>query len=266
MHVTAIPVPAANFVQHYRGHLEEITGIAWSPTGNKQLIASASSDGNILIWSIEHDSIVHCISMLGRVKSLCWSPTIPGLLYAGGEDHSISIWRLSDLPPFDNTKKLTKITLNTLNLNTKMIGKSGTENNKAVPAKRSADVTTPNQVGTPTRKKAKGNVDAQLLVAAEAAIQSKSRFSTCSECLHLAVSAGNTVTSIIEYMANETKNRIGEENADKREQFVRYCSSTSATDLIDDQDVSSLLFKRKNDVRDLIKQEGKSLLVAILHG
>ncbi|KAJ2956227.1 hypothetical protein NQZ79_g7887 [Umbelopsis isabellina] len=251
----AIPVPASSFVQLYRGHLQEITEIAWSPTGNNELIASASSDGNIIIWSLEHDRIVHCISTLGRVKSLCWSPTAPGLLYSGGEDHCVNVWRLSDLPPFDNSKQVKRVTIETLNLNAKLIGKAGLENNKAVPAKRAADVPTPNSLGTPIRKKAKGNVDSQLLAAAEAAIQSRNRITTCSECLHLAVIAGNTVASIMEYMVNETKIRIGDGHADRREQFIRCCSLMPGTDQNGDQNVSSLLFKAKNDVRDLINQE-----------
>lgn len=46
---TDIPVPASNFTQVYRGHLEAITDIAWQPGAEKELIASASSDGNILV-------------------------------------------------------------------------------------------------------------------------------------------------------------------------------------------------------------------------
>jgi WD40 repeat protein len=46
---TDIPVPASNFIQVYRGHLEAITDIAWQPGAEKELIASASSDGNILV-------------------------------------------------------------------------------------------------------------------------------------------------------------------------------------------------------------------------
>lgn len=201
---------------------------------------------------------MHCISTLGRVKSLCWSPTVLGLLYSGGEDHCVNVWKLSDLPLFDNLKQVRRITIDTLNLNAKLIGKSGVENNKAVPAKRTADVATPNHLGTPIRKKAKSNNDTQLLSALEAALQSRNRIATCSECLQLAVSAGSAASTIMEHMVNETKNRIGDGNADRREQFIQYCSLMPE---IGQQNLSSLLFKDKNDVRDLINQEGKNSLL-----
>ncbi|KAG2172005.1 hypothetical protein INT43_001482 [Umbelopsis isabellina] len=250
----AIPVPATESFQVYRAHLQEITEIAWCPTGSNELVASASSDGNIIIWSIESGCILSSISTIGRIKSLCWSPTFPRFLYSGGEDHCINVWNLSDLPPYDK-KQVKRITIDSLNLNAKLIGRSGTENSKAVPAKRAADVATPNYLGTPIRKKAKSYADTQLLVAVEAALQSRNRIATCSECLQLAVSAGNTATSIMEYMVNETKNRLGNGHADRREQFIRYCSLMPETDQIGEQNLSSLLFKTKNDVRDLINQE-----------
>ncbi len=75
----------------YRGHTHFISGIAWSPDG--QRIASASGDGTVHVWNAATGRTQYSYrSHTGAVLAVAWSPN-GRLIASGGDDGTAQVWR-----------------------------------------------------------------------------------------------------------------------------------------------------------------------------
>jgi len=76
-------------IRTYRGHRELITALAFSPDG--KLLASASIDGNIRVWSTNSGRMRRLYGHRGRVGSLSFSPD-GKTLASSGADGQLRLW------------------------------------------------------------------------------------------------------------------------------------------------------------------------------
>ena len=77
----------------YAGHSDAVSGVAWSPNG--QRIASASSDGTVQVWDAASGS--HALTYRGHtsdVLTVAWSHD-GRYLASGSADNSVQIWNAS---------------------------------------------------------------------------------------------------------------------------------------------------------------------------
>ncbi|MGE3230029.1 MAG: WD40 repeat domain-containing protein, partial [Hyphomicrobium sp.] len=76
-------------IRTYRGHRDLITALAFSPDG--KLLASASIDGNIRVWSTRSGRMRRLYGHRGRVGSLSFSPD-GKTLASSGADGQLRLW------------------------------------------------------------------------------------------------------------------------------------------------------------------------------
>jgi len=88
-----------HIVQTYRGHVQEVCGLKWSPSG--QQLASGGNYNLLYIWDksmASHNSSSQYLHQLGEhcaaVKALAWCPFQNNFLASGGgsSDGSIKFW------------------------------------------------------------------------------------------------------------------------------------------------------------------------------
>ncbi|CAO3684791.1 unnamed protein product [Umbelopsis ramanniana] len=259
-----IPLPATTFLQVFKGHLEGITDLAWQPGETENKLASSSSDGNILIWDLEHGRPLNCISSFIRVLSLCWSPTIPSTLFSGNEDHCIHVWKTDELRIMEENEQVIKKSINSVNWNRKMIAKpskngipNGSEARdiKSVPAKRPADQQQPGRMTINARKKVKGNAESGIFTRLEASMQTANRISTCYECLKIATEYGDWAY-ILRDMEEKALDKLGDLDTVKAKEMLEACMKQSDLDTTGDlSSLASALFESKNRVRDMVDEE-----------
>nr|XP_006819751.1 PREDICTED: gem-associated protein 5-like [Saccoglossus kowalevskii] len=77
------------------GHSQRVTGLSWSPHGDKKL-ASVSYDGTAQVWDVMNgEPIANYRAHHGRLFSVIWSVLHPDVVYTGGEDFTLQKWRIS---------------------------------------------------------------------------------------------------------------------------------------------------------------------------
>jgi len=88
----------------FTGHANSVEELQWSPT-EKNVFASASSDGTVKIWDTRSKSRKNVISVKVSdtdVNVLSWSKQTPHLLASGHDDGSWACWDLRQWKPQTN--------------------------------------------------------------------------------------------------------------------------------------------------------------------
>ena len=94
----ATPTPASNssgttVYQIYRGHIQPIMAVAWSPLDGASL-ASSSLDTTTQIWDTSSQLVT--VTHEGMATRMVWSPDGQYIATSGGTDYKIHIWRAND--------------------------------------------------------------------------------------------------------------------------------------------------------------------------
>jgi len=83
--------PSCQVLMEMRGHTEEVRAASAAP--NDPVLASASANGEIIIWDLDSGSIVHREpAHTGKILSLDFSHNSPRLV-SGGDDGTVKLWR-----------------------------------------------------------------------------------------------------------------------------------------------------------------------------
>lgn len=93
----------------YTGHSSSIEELQWSPT-ERNVFASASSDGTVKIWDARSKSRKHAVSVqvsTSDANVLSWSHQTPHLLASGHDDGTWSVWDLRQWKSPDHQQKTT---------------------------------------------------------------------------------------------------------------------------------------------------------------
>ena len=78
-----------------KGHSDRITSMSWCPHDSNKLV-SVSYDKSALVWDVLNESPLHCFTgHRGILYTVLWSLFDPDLVYSGGEDNYIHVWRPS---------------------------------------------------------------------------------------------------------------------------------------------------------------------------
>lgn len=104
-------VGANSSAHHVDGHTSPVLDLAWCPF-NDNVIASASEDCTVRIWSIPNeglseplrDEVVKLVRHEKRALLVSWHPTAEHILASAGADNMIFIWKV------DSSEVLTEIT------------------------------------------------------------------------------------------------------------------------------------------------------------
>ncbi|XP_077983936.1 gem-associated protein 5-like [Glandiceps talaboti] len=112
---TKMPVktPITTSYSTLNGHIQRVTGLSWSPHGEKKL-ASVSYDGTAQVWDVVRGQpVANYRGHHGRLFSIVWSATDSDSVYSGGEDFTLQRWRVSQQehvkPP--KSRRTTQISL-----------------------------------------------------------------------------------------------------------------------------------------------------------
>ncbi len=74
------------------GHSDEVTALAWSPSGAQ--LASSSRDHTVRLWNINNQSTLVYKGHAAAVQAVAWNPQ-GTLLASGGRDNQAQIWNLA---------------------------------------------------------------------------------------------------------------------------------------------------------------------------
>jgi protein HIRA/HIR1 len=84
-----------------RGHHNNVTDLAWSPSGG--LLASASLDNSVIVWDAASGHRVRTLAgHESYVKGVAWDP-IGTFLASQSDDRSVRVWRCQDWSPLART-------------------------------------------------------------------------------------------------------------------------------------------------------------------
>uniref|UniRef100_I3KHW2 Gem nuclear organelle associated protein 5 n=1 Tax=Oreochromis niloticus TaxID=8128 RepID=I3KHW2_ORENI len=91
------------------GHTAKITGMAWSPHHNAQLV-TVSYDGTAQVWDVlEEAAVSNYRGHVGYLLCVDWSPVDPDVIWTGGKDFTLQEWNVSKQqftkPPKGNKMK-----------------------------------------------------------------------------------------------------------------------------------------------------------------
>src|SRR5258706_3580252 len=92
--VSAPPTPTPTILKTllytYRGHLQPVRSIAWSPDGTR--LASGSNDGTAQVWDAANGRHVYTYhGHQGRVNTVAWSPDGKRIA-SGSDDGRVQVW------------------------------------------------------------------------------------------------------------------------------------------------------------------------------
>jgi WD40 repeat protein len=73
-----------------RGHSDAVASVTFSPT--QKLLASASYDKSIKLWSLDAPTLPVLRGHQDRVLSVAWSPD-GKMLASGSRDRTVKLWR-----------------------------------------------------------------------------------------------------------------------------------------------------------------------------
>uniref|UniRef100_A0A669B928 Gem nuclear organelle associated protein 5 n=1 Tax=Oreochromis niloticus TaxID=8128 RepID=A0A669B928_ORENI len=77
------------------GHTAKITGMAWSPHHNAQLV-TVSYDGTAQVWDVlEEAAVSNYRGHVGYLLCVDWSPVDPDVIWTGGKDFTLQEWNVS---------------------------------------------------------------------------------------------------------------------------------------------------------------------------
>lgn len=79
------------------GHTEAISAVSFSPTGS--LLASASLDGKVCVWSASRHKLLYIFSGKSAVLSLIWIPPTDDHIVCGMEDGTIACLTITQVCP-----------------------------------------------------------------------------------------------------------------------------------------------------------------------
>ncbi|XP_024921222.1 gem-associated protein 5 isoform X2 [Cynoglossus semilaevis] len=93
------PEPPPVLTEPFRklaGHTAKITGLAWSPHHDAQLV-SVSYDGTAQVWDVLQEvAVANYRGHMGYLLCVDWSPVDPDLVWTGGKDFTVQEWNVSE--------------------------------------------------------------------------------------------------------------------------------------------------------------------------
>ncbi|XP_033744086.1 gem-associated protein 5-like [Pecten maximus] len=91
----ADPVVVSESKQCLLGHVDRVTGVAWSPHIDQHL-ATVSYDGQALVWDVDKNEMLACYQgHNGRLLCVQWNGLHEDLVLTGADDFSLHQWRPS---------------------------------------------------------------------------------------------------------------------------------------------------------------------------
>ncbi|OWF45310.1 gem-associated protein 5-like [Mizuhopecten yessoensis] len=93
--LVAEPVVVSESKQCLLGHVDRVTGVAWSPHIDQHL-ATVSYDGQALVWDVDKNEMLACYQgHSGRLLCVQWNGLHDDLVITGADDFSLHQWRPS---------------------------------------------------------------------------------------------------------------------------------------------------------------------------
>lgn len=89
----------------FTGHASSVEDLQWSPN-ERNVFASASSDGTVKVWDIRSKSHTAAVSVTistSDINVLSWSAQTPHLLATGADDGTWAVWDLRQWKPASST-------------------------------------------------------------------------------------------------------------------------------------------------------------------
>jgi WD40 repeat protein len=73
-----------------KGHTAKVNSVAFSPDG--KYVVSISGDKSMILWNVEHGTILGSFPVFSEFYSLCWTSKY---IFTGQADGSVSAWKVS---------------------------------------------------------------------------------------------------------------------------------------------------------------------------
>lgn len=95
-------------IRTFKGHLNEVNAIQWSPyVSSKQVLASCSDDHTAKIWCLDQDKCIHTLSEHKKeIFQIKWCPKPNAIVKSNSSDNSGQICGFLATASFDKTIKL----------------------------------------------------------------------------------------------------------------------------------------------------------------
>ena len=80
-----------------QGHTQPVNSVAFSSIGENDIVASASSDKTVKIWSVTKAECIHTVAHTDSVSSVAFNPKNGNQFVSASHDKSVRLWNISDL-------------------------------------------------------------------------------------------------------------------------------------------------------------------------
>ncbi|KAL7321195.1 hypothetical protein PS15m_000991 [Mucor circinelloides] len=240
-----------NDLTEFNLHKESVNDLKWSSHQDKALLASASDDNHVYVWSLDSlNPVAKFSEHRSRVYTVEWNHIDLDSLFSGGQDKFIYEWNYSDYP-YDEQKNAepTKYHKERFAL------LKNKKKRKEAPSASSSTTDAPIQA----KKKSKVGTDLlkSMLDAAQASESSTSRLKREQYCL---VVADKLLDGKVKEASNKIKQSLTEEQLqDAAVQRYMNIWSTDTTQKEQHQNIHELLYGDKNDIRRLLELEVDAL-------